>query len=112
MNNTEKLTRLIIKALHPECESYKEAVYIEFTARGIPVYGNIEDFGYYPITIGRVLVALATVHGEWHITAWGNETCKIDKDINWKLTKDNGSEAVIDDQSIETIESLLKLFQS
>jgi len=73
-----------------------------------------------PITLGRVLQALENTNEEEykkiHSKTW--ETCfdQLDRktialDI-WKLTKENGQECTLEDQTEETIEAIHKLLTS
>lgn len=72
---------------------------------------SFEDIIGKPIDISRIMQALANKYGEWHMTAWGNGVCRLDKDIGWKLLKDDFSTATIEEQTPETISKLLTLLK-
>lgn len=65
---------------------------------------------YYPISLSRVLSAL----GHWYWYDFSNQMIMFMKDsfidgIYWYLLKEDKSDAMLDDQSDETIEALHKL---
>lgn len=74
-----------------------------------------------PITIGRVMQALQTIDFfEMYTGNLYKNTISIRRTIgeekssficDWKLTKENGQECTDDDQTLETIEKLTKLFK-
>jgi len=120
MTDKEKLTRLIIEAIHglpyDECEEQYNPQHAAVThPADIPKYID------HPITIGRVMQALINKHEilvctiKFELFYSFEKFLRIFWDggiyfLDWKLAKENGQEMELSDQSDETIESLLKLF--
>lgn len=107
----EEFKKLVIMALYPECETYKEAgikdgfMWLNPTNIGVIYTQPV-------ITIGRVMQAL-----ENPLLSFSFGTpLKIQLELSgefiteWQLTKD-GKELCDDDQSDETIKKLYKLLK-
>ena len=126
MNNKEirsEFKKLIILALHPECENYEGAKQREWV-RDVNIDTNVMHAGQYyegtPITIGRVMAALKKKRfgaDMFYLTDIGEVWLgaiivgKADKKIvNWQLTKD-GIELTDDSQTIECITAIYNLLK-
>lgn len=115
MTLLEQCTRRIIECIHGL--PYEECIIARrHTCGKIPCDGSCyendafeEDIDNFPVTIGRVMQALANVHGEWIMSAWDNGVMHIDNNVNWQLTKENGQECTLEDQTEETLNKLLEL---
>ena len=121
MNNKEKLTRKIIEAYHglPFEEGAAKDLFLEGIAcsydNAKKLYNEYDVSGLLGgITIGRVMTALGKkcessvsfkIRGGKTYIYFDNETIK-----GWKDQREDGSEATLEDQSDETIDALLKLF--
>jgi len=129
MNNKQKLTRKIIKAIHGK--PWEEAM----QDLGLWAYSNgggkthILSIGNYsrkfPITISNILQALHNNINKYFVDDRG-EILTVSTIINyaddtltgvfnttniiWKLTTDDKQTATLDDQTDETIDKLLELF--
>ena len=105
MTNKEKLTRKVIEALHGK--PWEEAFKIEQINEPHPWYG------YHPITAARLMQALEfRVFYEYvigGIRVFNPNTGDII--LTWKLLKDNKQDATLDNQTDETIDKLLKIFE-
>ena len=123
MNNKEKLRRLIIEAIHPECESYTKAIRKYGVATGdyrVKSDGSRgSEIISYDINLDRVLQAISVKfkyeNGEMkfiNIDEGGYVNYKGHPEYNsyeticrWKLNKE------LSEQEPETIDALLKLFE-
>jgi len=120
MENKEKLTRKIIEAIHglPYTEAIKKEkqssfVTQEMVRRETGYFENGKYWEVYPITIGRVMQAFFNNKKELSINIDGSLAIRNGFGgigAKWKLTKENGQEATLDDQSENTINKLIKLF--
>ena len=100
---------------------FKERTVLDFRSDGTPItslYGGIASQGTYkiiglPITIGRVMRAFKSVISKTNDQMVFNDTDTLLSVImNWKLTKENGQECTLEDQSEKTIEKLWKLLKN
>ena len=112
------LEQKIILALHPECNTWEEAVYIEW---GIETDGNanyieLSSYKGLPISLPRVMQALNHKIDYIEFEYQGGYLTMEDQDseeyifVTWKLTDKNGKDLNLEDQSEETREALSKLF--
>ncbi len=131
----EKLRKRVIELIHDL--PYEEAVkrelvagcilavgferrtVLDFRSDGTPItslYGGIASQGTYkiiglPITIGRVIKAILNYECSDDILDF--TTGSIEALLGmWKLTKENGQECTLEDQSEKTIEKLWKLLKN
>ena len=128
MDNTEKLTRKIIEAIHglPYDEAIKKENRRSFVTEAMirGETGYFENGIYweaYKITIGRVIQAFKYklddynfCYSDFYTYDNSGSLYLISKDgeikIIWNLTKENGKECTLEDQAEETKKKLLQLF--
>ena len=107
----EKLRQRIIELIHgvPYEEALKKEQKIDSLIKG----GDWKDIA--PITIGRVMQALhlAGIDCDYTMSPEGNLAIILDVIVVccWKLTKENGQECTLDDQSEKTTEELYSLLK-
>jgi hypothetical protein len=122
----QQFVEAVITALHPECETYDEAIKKEKDNIGTEVKYTFDDYNEIKkqkitpyITIGRVMQALIKKMtgiknaDKLNCDPTGFFIQGIIKEIeNWKLIKKNGQEATSEDQNEETLTKLLELIKN
>lgn len=104
MNNTEQLQRRIIELIHGL--PYKKAIEKE------PYHGRpVSEYVSSPITIGRVMQAINNKTFRYSTILYFEKEDIYEELDGWQLTKDNGQEATIEDQSDKTVNTLLSLLK-
>ena len=138
MSNQEELRRLVISAIHgmdyneaikresvsTQCECwYKLKSGEELVGTTYKIFSRgLEDkvieteiLGL-PITVGRVLIAITNKQGGMGLLSTETDSRRMffrfNENCYWELTKPNGREAELSDQSEETIEKLLQIFKA
>lgn len=131
MTNLEKLTRLMIEAIHgkPWEEAMKCEEVIIRPGSGkvlvcddwiIEAYNQKEEIKEArPLTIGRVIAALFKKNKYSFLKICDKSGIRFEMNQkilnilyhNWQLTDSNGRELTLADQSKETIDQLLSIFQ-
>jgi hypothetical protein len=125
MNKLEQLRRAVIEAIYNEPYEIAEEMNTKIITEGCcsecmgaNCVGNERIF-YKPITIGRVMQSIEKLSLPSHVLLLpsGNIYMFVSGTLgtpfcNWQLSKGNGEECTLEDQSEKTIEALLKLFNN
>ena len=124
MTNKEKLTRLVIEAIHwlpYENAIMKEIDNLIIAGQWVEVLKKrLKTEKWRPITIWRVMQAVSNINSDyafksnWYIMRWQEDAGMFDmyrvSKIKWEQKGE--IECTIEDQSEETINELIKLLQN
>ena len=124
MTNKEKLRRAVIEAIHglpyAEAVEKEKSTWYENQPRIVQDNTECEYWETLPVTIGRVMQFIKNITLKKDVAGYDVisnviyvEPFSYDEclyfTINWKLTKENGQECTLEDQSDETVDKLLNL---
>tara|TARA_Y100000310_G_scaffold157840_1_gene157276 strand:+ start:461 stop:817 length:357 start_codon:yes stop_codon:yes gene_type:complete len=108
----ESIRKKVIMACHPECETYEEALEKDLTVYTSHTPDSTVLLSDNKITIGRVMAAIVENCEEYYVTFCRNGMVGLGDEageVFWKLTKESGEEATLEDQKEEVLDKLFNL---